>query len=45
MKASREQGETEEGRGSLEGFLEDVRLEKKCGEDLDGRIVMRGHSG
>lgn len=45
MKANQEEGEDEEGRCSLEGFLEEVRLEKKTGEDLDGRIVMGSHSG
>lgn len=44
-ESKREEGEAEEGGCNLEGFLEEVRLEKKSGEDLDGRIVTGGHSG
>lgn len=39
MKANREEGEVEEGRCCLEGFLEEVRLKRKV-----RRIWMGGES-
>lgn len=44
VEANREGGEVEEGRCSLEGFLEEGRLRRSV-EDLDGRRVMAGILG
>lgn len=40
MKSNREEGEVEEGICNLEGFLEEVRLEKKSEEDMGSRRVL-----
>ena len=45
MKANREEREVKEGRCSLEGFLEEVGLERKSRGGFGWKEDHRGHSG